>query len=148
MRAAALLWACALALAPCATTAQEQIAPAPANTIYPGEIIRADMLRATAYPGGVSANVVLSQHEIVGKVARRTLLAGRPIVAEALSEPQALSNGALVQIVFHDSGVTIVAPGQALHAGSVGDAVRVRNVDSGVVVTGVIMRDGTVRVGG
>lgn len=148
-RVVRLLGASALALlAGAGALAQEQVAPAPAGTIYPGEIIRADMLRATSYPGGVTANVLLTPEQIVGKVARRTLLAGRPIVVEAVAEPQALANGALVQIVFDQGGINITAPGQALHAGSVGEAVRVRNVDTGAVVTGVLTREGTVRVGG
>lgn len=129
-------------------SALDQTAPTPAATIYPGEIIRDDMLRDASLPDSAPATAVLSRDRLVGKVARRTLMAGQPIAYAWVSDPQALANGALVQIVFEQGGISISAPGQAMHAGSVGEAVRVRNVDSGLVVTGTILRDGTVRVGG
>lgn len=127
--------------------AQEAMVATPTGTIYPGEIIRSDMLRDMTSPDGATS-AFAERERLVGKIARRTLLAGRPITPESVADPQALANGALVQIVYEQGGVTITATGQALNAGSVGDAVRVRNMDSGVVVSGALMRDGTVRVGG
>jgi flagella basal body P-ring formation protein FlgA len=34
-----------------------------------------------------------------------------------------------------------------LQPGAVGDTIRVRNVDSGATLTGVVMEDGTIRIG-
>lgn len=145
MGARVLLFATAV-LAASAASAQS-LSAVPNATIYPGEIIRSDMLRDVE-GGAASESAQHSRAALIGKVARRTLLAGRPIAPEAVGEPQAIANGAVVQIVYDNEGVRITATGQAMSAGSVGDGVRVRNVDSGLVVSGVIMRDGSVRVGG
>ena len=40
----------------------------------------------------------------------------------------------------------IVAYGSALQAGGVGDLIRVRNQDSGLVVSGRVQADGSIRV--
>ena len=51
-------------------------------------------------------------------------------------------------MMYVDGGLTIVTTGSALMDGGIGDTVRIRNVDSGVVVTGRVQRDGTVLVSG
>ena len=86
--------------------------------------------------------------DLVGKVARRTLLPGRPIPSIAVEEPRAVSTGGQVQLVYQQDGLTIVTTGQALQNGYVGQVVQVRNLDSGLVVSGVVQSDGAVRVNG
>jgi flagella basal body P-ring formation protein FlgA len=51
-----------------------------------------------------------------------------------------------VKVVVEDGGLVIIAYGTALQSGGVGALIRVRNVDTGVVVMGVVQADGTVRV--
>jgi flagella basal body P-ring formation protein FlgA len=86
--------------------------------------------------------------DLVGKVARRTLLPGRPIPSIAVEEPRAVSTGGQVQLVYQQDGLIIVTTAQALQNGYVGQMVQVRNLDSGLVVSGVIQPDGAVRVSG
>jgi flagellar basal body P-ring formation protein FlgA len=81
-------------------------------------------------------------------VARRTLLPGRPIPTIAVEEPRAVSTGGQVQLVYQQDGLTIVTTAQALQNGYVGQVVQVRNLDSGLVVSGVVQPDGAVRVNG
>ena len=144
--AAALL---AGAIAPVVVLAAGLTLPVPTTTIYPGEIIDEGMI--TEYviqPSQLGRLMVVPERaELIGKVARRTLLPGRPVPAIAVAEPELVARGTSVEIVFQEGGLTILAQAMSLEAGSAGDLIRVRNLDSGLIVTAKVQPDGTVRVG-
>jgi len=48
--------------------------------------------------------------------------------------------------VLEDSGLSIVTLGSPLQSAGVGALVRVRNIDTGTIVTGIVQPDGSVRV--
>ncbi|MBB4199365.1 flagella basal body P-ring formation protein FlgA [Rhodoblastus sphagnicola] len=120
----------------------------PAQVIYPGDRITDAMLNDAPEPDGDLSGVLRERADIVGKAARRTLLPGRAIPAIAVEEPRAVSMGGLVQLVYQKDGLNIVTNAQALQNGYVGQVVQVRNIESGVIVTGAIQADGTVLVNG
>ena len=64
---------------------------------------------------------VLDRNALVGKTARRTLLPGLPIAANAVGEPKIVTIGAMVRVVFVEGGLTITTYASALQAGVVGD---------------------------
>jgi len=123
--------------------------PTPRVVIYPGDIIHNDMLSdlpaETARGVGPFAE---TRSSVIGKMARRTLLPGGAIPLAALDVPRLVVNGATVDLLFVDGGLSISAVGMALQDGAAGDFVKVRNDDSGVTVTGVVQPDGAVRVSG
>ena len=130
--------------------AQEAGAPTPKSVIYPGDVIRDDML-ADSPEGGVRDSggpFVESRALIVGKMARLTLLPGHAIPYMGVSNRKLVANGAEVKLVYAEGGLLIVTTGAALQDGSIGDIVRVRNSDSGVTVSGAVQPDGSVMVGG
>jgi flagellar basal body P-ring formation protein FlgA len=133
-----------------AADADVSTAPVPRMVIYPGDIIRDDMLMdvPTKEIQGAVDSMVRSRTGIVGKMARRTLLPGRAIMPIALNNPRAVVNGAEVRLIYIDGGLMIVTSASALQDGAVGDTIKVRNVDSGLTVSGVIQPDGSVRVSG
>lgn len=147
-RALAIVTVAATSACSVAEGAQERMLPTPVAVIYPGEVIREQMIgeRAFGAHGGAEGAVVDSKNALIGKVARRTLLPDRPIPVFAVDSPKVIAVNAQVKIVFEESGLTIVAYGAALQAGGVGDLIRVRNQDSGLVVTGRVQADGSVRV--
>ena len=49
--------------------------------------------------------------------------------------------------MFVAGGLTISVTAVTLEPGSAGDLVKVRNIDSGAIFSGIVMADGTVRVG-
>ncbi|WP_264597549.1 flagellar basal body P-ring formation chaperone FlgA [Rhodoblastus acidophilus] len=120
----------------------------PAQVIYPGDRITESMLSDTPAPNGDLTGILVERGQLVGKVARRTLLPGKAIPAVAVEEPRAVSMGGLVQLVYQADGLTIVTNAQALQNGYVGQVVQVRNIESGIVVSGAIQADGTVLVNG
>jgi flagella basal body P-ring formation protein FlgA len=79
-------------------------------------------------------------------MARRTLLPGQPIPVSAVEDPWTVSRGAMVKIIVEDNGLSIVAYGSAMQSGAAGTMIPVRNVDTGVVIKGVVQPDGTVKV--
>jgi flagella basal body P-ring formation protein FlgA len=135
--------------APAALAAGERTLPVPSITIYPGDTIEDDQLidRAfsPAYLGRLA--VIDGRSMLVGKVARRTLLPGHPIPVNAVEEAAVIERGVPVQMVFRQGALTITAYAAPLQSGGVGDVVRVRNVDTGLIVVGVVQADGTIRVG-
>jgi len=125
-------------------------APTPKAVIYPGDVIRDDMLTDSP-DGGVSDGggpYVQDRALIVGRVARLTLLPGHAIPYAGVSNRKLVANGAEVKLVYAEGGLLIVTEGAALQDGAIGDVVRVRNSDSGVTVSGAVQADGSVKVGG
>ncbi len=124
--------------------------PVPAVTIYPGDTIAADMLTDAGFPSGTTANypVIGAPSELVGKVARRTLLPGRLIARNAVGEPELVQKGKIVAAIYESGALRITASVVALQSGSLDDAIQVRNVDSGKVIVGTVAADGSVRVAG
>ena len=85
---------------------------------------------------------------LVGKIARHTLLPGLPISTNAVGEPRLIADGQRVRVVFEQDGLIIESYASALQAGGAGDVISIRNLDSGVTISGIVQTDGTVRVGG
>jgi flagella basal body P-ring formation protein FlgA len=141
----ALAAAMAFALTP--AMAADMRAPTPKAIIYPGDLIRDDMLVDAPLAAPVYAGpVALDAEDVVGMVARRTLLPGQSIPINALSAPRAVRAGSAVKLVYLDGGLEITTVGSALQDGVVGQNVQVRNDDSGVTVYGRVRPDGAVQV--
>ncbi|QDC00537.1 flagellar basal body P-ring formation protein FlgA [Mesorhizobium sp. 8] len=142
----------ALALALCAgaaPAAADEVVLIPSRVIYPGETIGLAALKeVTLAPGRHKPDAVATTApELDGKVAKRTLLPGRYIPLSALREAWLVEQGASVQVYFIAGPLTISTTAVTLQPGAAGDLVKVRNVDSGKVLSGTVMADGTVQVG-
>lgn len=122
--------------------------PVAAVTIYPGDTIAPDMLNSGTFPAGTTERypIIASRDELVGKVARRTLLAGKLIARNTVSEPDLVQKGAIVAILYELGPLTITASVLALQSGALNDLIQVRNIDSGKVVVATVAADGSVRV--
>ena len=119
----------------------------PTSTIYPGEEISAGKVEEVEVTNpNLSGDYARSSQEVVGMVAKRTLLPGRTISVSALREAFAVTRGSSVRLTFSIGNMTISASGSPLENAAVGDVTRVRNTDSGVTVSGTVMADGTVQV--
>ncbi|WP_105381466.1 flagellar basal body P-ring formation chaperone FlgA [Neorhizobium alkalisoli] len=119
----------------------------PTSTIYPGEEISAGKVEEVEVTNpNLSGDYARSSQEVVGMVAKRTLLPGRTISASALREAFAVTRGSSVRLTFSIGNMTISASGSPLENAAVGDVIRVRNTDSGVTVSGTVMADGTIQV--
>ncbi|ERP97910.1 flagellar basal body P-ring biosynthesis protein FlgA [Labrenzia sp. C1B10] len=122
--------------------------PVPRQTIPAGtEITHQDLIERlfptrTAQQFAVSTN----RGQLVGMVARRTLLPGQPVPINSVEKPVLVRRGEPARLVFREQGLVIIMQVEALQNGGAGNFVRVRNVDSGLVVSGRVQEDGTIRV--
>ncbi|GGB60124.1 flagellar protein FlgA [Roseibium aquae] len=121
--------------------------PVPRTTIHPGDEITHQHLIERRFPSRTAQEftVVPHRNDVVGKTARRTLPPGRPIPVNAVHDEVLVKRGEPARLVFQEQGLMIIMQVEALQSGSAGKTVRVRNVDSGLVVTGVVQNDGTIR---
>ena len=138
-----------LLLAGAGTAGAAERLPVPAVTIYPGDIIREAMLGEHDFNDGLAAAGFLARKaDLVGKVAKRTLLPGQAIAANSVGLPKLVTIGAMVRLVYEEGGLTISTFASALQAGAAGDLVSVRNLESGITLSGVVAPDGTIHVSG
>lgn len=130
--------------------AGQVLLPVPRVTIYPGQVIEKGMLVERAFRSGSAEQAVAtpSSDGLIGKVARQTLLPGRPVTQAALRAPHAITQGQAAMVIFQSGALTITGSAIALQSGATGDVVSVRNVDSGRIIKGTIGSDGAVHVGG
>lgn len=119
----------------------------PERTIYPGEELSAELVREVAVTNpNLRGGYVTTTNDVIGKVTTRTLLPGRTIPAGALRDAWAVERGTTVPLVFSGKGLTITAAGTPLQNAAIGDFIRARNIESGVVISGTVMADGTIQV--
>jgi len=135
-------------LASAVPAAAQETVVVPKQVIYPGETVTSGLVSEVRFnrQRSILSSVAVLPQDVEGKVARRTLLPGRMIPLNSLREAYAVEAGTPVPVVFVDGGMQISVTGVPLQPGSVGDVIRVRNIDSGAILIGVVMADGTVRV--
>lgn len=129
--------------------AEETLLAVPNVTIYPGDVIADAQIVELAFAPGTTGKLPVAEQRalVVGKVARRTLLPGKPIPLHGIKDPDVISRGGTVIAMFKVGGLTITSMVTPLRSGQVGDVIEARNTDSGQIIRGVIQADGTLRVG-
>lgn len=129
---------------------EEGYLPVPVVTIYTGDTITDALIEERRFPTTVRIRqaVVEGRGPLIGKVARRTLLAGKPIPVNAVTEPMLVTRGVPAQAVFRSGGIFITTVALPVRSGSLGEYVQMRNMDSGQMIAGIVQADGTVLVGG
>lgn len=112
--------------------------PIPAHSVVTGADV---IVREGTVPGGVS-----DLEAVLGLEARVTLYPGRPIMAGDLGPPAIVDRNDIVQVIYRRGALSILAEGRALDRGAVGERIRIMNIDSRAVISGVLMSDKTVQV--
>lgn len=82
----------------------------------------------------------------LGREARVTLFAGRPVRPDDIGPPTLIARNALVVLRYRRGPLSITAEGRALGRGSLGERIRVMNLGSRRTVTGRVTDDGAVEV--
>ena len=124
--------------------------PVPKNIIYAGQLISSNLLRDRKVPNNYlnRVNVISQYSEVIGKIAKVTLVPSKPIPTNYLSEPDVVKVNNRTIIRFISGTLLITAEVLPLNAAKVGDTVRARNLQTGVVVYGMAQADGTILAGG
>jgi flagella basal body P-ring formation protein FlgA len=132
---------------PAAAFAQTKYAVVPNVTIYPGDVISENLVGPVAVTNPrLAGGYASALDQVVGKVSKRTLIAGRTIPLAVLQEPFTVKRGTNVRLTFSSARMVITARGAPTQDAMVGEVIKVRNLDTGVTVNGTVMADGSVEV--
>jgi flagella basal body P-ring formation protein FlgA len=122
--------------------------PVPVTTIYPGDLIKDEMLIDRAFAPNIpgAAAFINDRQTAVGRTARRTLLPGQLIPNNAVEDLKIINRGTVVKVVIEDGSLSIVTYGSSLQSGGPGALIQLRNLDTGVTIRGIVQPDGSVRI--
>ena len=122
--------------------------PVPRATIYAGDTITAALMTERLFEvrANMRSGVIEQASEIVGKVARRTLLPGQVIPLNAVRPPDLVRQGRPAAAIYQADGLTITMQVLPMQPGMAGDYIAVQNSDSGVVIKGTVLPDGSISV--
>ncbi|UOM34304.1 flagellar basal body P-ring formation chaperone FlgA [Acuticoccus sp. I52.16.1] len=141
--------ALALAFTPAAATDQSGgLLPVPAVTINRGEVVSPEMLTEKHFyfdPNRPLA-VLTDPSLALGRQARRTLRAGKPIPLNAFQSAKLVFRGTPTEARFRMGNLTITTTVLPQDDGGAGDIVRARNLDSNRIISGVVGMDGAIEV--
>ncbi len=84
--------------------------------------------------------------DVAGKIADRAMQTGRILHPALLDDPLAIERGSRVNIIARIGGIQASMRGQALDNGSLGERIRIRNLDSKRELEARVVSAGTVRV--
>ena len=90
--------------------------------------------------------IVTDAEDMIGMAPKRTVRANAPVRAADLRRPIMISKGGSVTLMVSVPGMTLVVLGRAMESGGHGDAIAVRNTQTGKIVQGVVVAPGQVRV--
>lgn len=124
--------------------------PVPKNIIYAGQVITDQLLRGRKVPlrylAGVS--VIENRMQVVGKIARTTLMPSRPIAINHITEPDVIKVNKPTMLIYRIGMLKITAEVVPLNSAKAGEFVRARNIRSGRIISGVAMTNGTIIIKG
>ncbi len=120
----------------------------PTRTVYPGQEISKGRLEIRHFRAsyGASLDAVKHHRQVQGKIATKTLVPMRPILLQYLREPHMVRSGTRSKLIFNRGNLTITTTVTALQSGSIGDVIRVRNIDSGKFIMARVRPDGALEV--
>lgn len=132
---------------PRAATAAEFVYVTPRVVIYPGGVVeKEDLIEVRQTSSVTGSEVFPGVEELAGKIAIVTLRPNMAIRSRMVRAPAIFRMGALVTLRFEHNGISILSTGLALQNGFVGQRVRVRNQESGIIINGFVKRDGSIEV--
>jgi flagella basal body P-ring formation protein FlgA len=120
----------------------------PRNVIYPGDVITADALveRQVRREDGARAIFGENPEDLVGKVARRTLMRDQLIPQSAVHAQDVVLQGRPYKLTYNSESLSIVGVGVPLKSGAVGESIPVRNPTSGIIIKARVEQDRTLTV--
>jgi flagella basal body P-ring formation protein FlgA len=120
----------------------------PRNVIYPGDKITAEALVERKVQMNSESSAIFGENpkDLIGKVARRTLMRGEYVPRSALREQDVVLQGRPYKVIYSSEALSIVGVGIPQQAGAVGETISVRNPTSGVLFKARVEPDQTLAV--
>ena len=117
------------------------------STLKNGDIIgKADIDFIDVMQKDVQRDYMITEESLYGMTPRRMVMTGKPIRDMELENPQIVSRGAPVTLVYKDGAMTLSARGKSMQGGARGDLVRVINMNSNRSLEGIITAENEITV--
>ncbi|MEM6933306.1 MAG: flagellar basal body P-ring formation chaperone FlgA [Pseudomonadota bacterium] len=94
----------------------------------------------------IKTGALMKSADAIGRETRRTIFAGRPILRGDLRDVSLVRRNDIIELRYAQGNLTIRTDGRALDRGSAGETVSVMNLDSRLVVRGIVSGPGRVEV--
>lgn len=124
----------------------EQQVPTAARMLPQGEKISASDINYKWLDTTYAKDKILTQEEIIGQLALRTLNIDSPLWASNLKQEEAVKRGQLVKVLTGTSDFEVSTNCISEDNGKVGDLIKVKLVDTSKIIAGTIIEKGIVRV--
>lgn len=112
-----------------------------------GDIIsKADIDYIDVLQRDVQRDYILKEEAIYGMTPRRMVMAGKPIRDMELENPQIVTRGGTVTLIYKDGPMTLSARGKSMQGGARGDMIRVVNMNSNRSLEGIVTAENEVTV--
>lgn len=119
----------------------------PVTIIYPGQEIETGQVQAIDVTNpNLIEGYARTVKEVTGMITTKTLLPGRTIMVSALRQPYTVKRGDKIILLYDNGGLRITASGTPLADAITGDLIKARNTDTGVIISGTVMADGSILV--
>ena len=94
----------------------------------------------------VSTDTIIDADDLIGKTATNIITANRSVRIREVANPQLVSRGEDVTILYKVGGMTLSAKGKSMQNGTEGDLIRVTNLSSAKSLSAQVTGDRTVTV--
>lgn len=109
------------------------------TTMKNGDIIsHADLDYIDVSAKSLPRDIILDADKIAGMTPRRLALGGKPLAFNDVQSPQLVGRGEVVTLIYADSGMTVSTKGKSAQNATMGELVRVTNLNSNKAVSGVV----------
>jgi flagella basal body P-ring formation protein FlgA len=105
-----------------------------------------DLETQTIASSKLRQDIITDKSGLIGRSARRTISANRPVRTSEVMSPIVISKGANIEMVYRTPYIAIRTSGEALEDGTTGAIVRVKNIDSGRAVSAKVLDANRVEV--
>jgi len=116
-----------------------------ARTLPAGTILIADDLLLVP---GSRQSTFADLAGLVGQQVRATVYSGHPLMATQIGAPIVVERNTTVSAVYVGNGLVLAADARALDSAGAGEVIRVLNLTSHKVLSGIVQSDGTILVTG
>lgn len=112
-----------------------------------GSVIQAQHFQlVTREVTGNPALYITDARNAIGKIVKRPMAAGQPVLVPNLAAARLIRRGQKVVILAKIEGLYVKMQGTALQDGSQGMTIKVRNLSSRRIIEGTVIRPGTIMV--
>lgn len=121
--------------------------PVAARTVEKGSIIHDGDIETMLIKASMAkGDIALSRPTIVGQVARRNILSGKPFKVSDLDSPISVTRGDKVLLIYKTGILELSAQGRALQDGRIGERVNVINTASNKSLQGTVISSGQIMI--